>query len=98
MIELADKDYKTVAINTIKHISKKNEHNEGIIRNSQYRNSNPKKAVSHMSNWSQKKRKKKDKEWGRIIFEDIMVKKFKNSKTSYFSKMKNMKSLIQEAQ
>lgn len=34
MIELADKDYKTVAINTIKHISKKNEHNEGIIRNS----------------------------------------------------------------
>lgn len=47
-----------------------------------------------MSNWSQKKRKKKDKEWGRIIFEDIMVKKFKNSKTSYFSKMKNMKSLI----
>lgn len=28
-----------------------------------------------MSNWSQK-RKEKDKEWGRMIFEDIMVKKF----------------------
>lgn len=84
MVELADRDYKTVAINIFRHLKGENEHNEGIIRNSQYRNGNSKKTVLHMSNWSLK-------EWGRTIFEDIMVEKFPNL-------IESIKSPIQETQ
>lgn len=55
-MELAYRDYKTVAINIFRHLKGENEHNEGIIRNSQYRNGNTEKTVSHVSNWSLKKR------------------------------------------
>jgi len=75
MVELADRDYKTVTINIFRYLKGENKHNEAIIRTSQYRNGNPKKTVSHMSNWSLKR---KEKEWGRTIFEDIMVEKFPN--------------------
>ena len=88
MVEIADRDYKTVAINIFRHLKGGNEHNEGIIRNSQHRNGNSKKTVSHMSNWSLKR---KEKEWGQTIFEDIMVEKFPNL-------IESIKSPIQETQ
>lgn len=34
MVELADRDYKTVTINIFRYLKGENKHNEAIIRNS----------------------------------------------------------------
>lgn len=53
------KDYRTLVINIVKNLKEENEHNEGKMRSSKYRNDNPKQSSSYGRNWNLKNKQTK---------------------------------------